>query len=190
LERAESPRSRRKLARIFVRIYPAGASAWLAAIQIHIFRGGGKLFSEMNLRSRTKTLFWCALFFATIGIAASAALAGHTAAQAPAPSQVPTQPPGPVNLDAIGAKKLPDGPGKQIVETSCKDCHTFDRITMAHHSLTRWRTIVREMEQKGANVDPGDVGPLIQYLETNFGLRHTRTSAKPPTPTPAHPPSQ
>jgi hypothetical protein len=161
---------------------------WLAAIRIHIFRGDNKLFSEMNLHSRAKALFSCALFLAAIGIAASAALAGHTAAQAPAPSQVPTQPPGPVNLDALGAKKLPDGPGKVIVENSCKDCHTFDRITMAHHSLTRWRTIVREMEQKGANVDPGDVGPLVQYLAANFGLRHT--AAKPLVPTPAHPPSQ
>jgi cytochrome c5 len=154
------------------------------------FRGGGKLFSETSLRLRTKALFSCALFLAAICIAASAARAGHTAAQAPAPSQVPTQPPGPVNLDALGAKKLPDGPGKQIVETSCKDCHTFDRITMAHHSLTHWHTIVREMEQKGANVDPGDVGPLVQYLATNFGLRHTHTSAKPPIPAPSHPPSQ
>jgi hypothetical protein len=145
------------------------------------------LISKMNSRSRARTLFSCALFLGAIGIAASAALAGYTAEQAPAPSQVPTHPPGAVNLDAIGAKKLPDGPGKQIVETSCKDCHTFDRITMAHHSLTRWRTIVREMEQKGANVDPGDVEPLVHYLASNFGLRHT--AAKPPSPAPSHPPS-
>jgi len=144
----------------------------------------------MNLRSRARTLFSCALFLGAIGVAVSAASAGHTAPQAPAPSHVPTQPPGAVNLDAIGAKKLPDGPGKQIVETSCKDCHTFDRITMAHHSLTRWHTIVRQMEQKGANVDPGDVDPLVHYLADNFGLPHiAHTAAKPPSPASSHPPS-
>jgi hypothetical protein len=135
-----------------------------------------------DVRSRGRSSFLSALFFGAIGLALSVALSGQ-----PVP-QAPTQPPGSVNLDAIGAKRLPDGPGKVIVENSCKDCHTFDRITMAHHSLTRWRTIVREMEQKGANVDPGDVGPLAQYLAANFGLRHT--AAKPLVPTPAHPPSQ
>jgi len=133
------------------------------------------------------------LFLGAIGFAVSAALSGQPVAQAPAqsspgaPSQAPTHPPGTVDLNAIGAKKLPDGPGKAIVETSCKDCHTFDRITMAHHSLTRWRTIVREMEQKGANVDPGDVDPLVHYLAQNFGLRHT--AAKPPSSASPHPPS-
>ena len=135
-----------------------------------------------DVRSRGRSSFLSALFFGAIGLALSVALSGQ-----PVP-QAPTQPPGSVNLDALGAKKLPDGPGKVIVENSCKDCHTFDRITMAHHSLTRWRTIVREMEQKGANVDPGDVGPLVQYLAANFGLRHT--AARPLAPAPPPPPSQ
>ena len=135
-----------------------------------------------DVRSRGRSSFLSALFFGAIGLALSVALSGQ-----PVP-QAPTQPPGSVNLDAIGAKRLPDGPGKVIVENSCKDCHTFDRITMAHHSLTRWRTIVREMEQKGANVDPGDVGPLVQYLAANFGLRHT--AARPLAPAPPPPPSQ
>lgn len=118
----------------------------------------------------------------------SSQLIAQTSTQSPVSSaQVPTPPPGGIDLDAIGAKKLPEGPGKEIVETSCKDCHTFDRITMAHHSLTRWRTIVREMEQKGANVDPGDLGPLVQYLAKNFGLRHT--AAKPASRAPSHPPA-
>jgi len=135
-----------------------------------------------DLHSRVRLLFLSAFLLGAIGFALCAAVSGQPAPQAPA------QPPGPVNLDALGAKKLPDGPGKAIVENSCKDCHTFDRISMAHHSLTRWRTIVREMEQKGANVDPGDVNPLVQYLAANFGLRHT--AAKPHALAPPHPPSQ
>jgi hypothetical protein len=127
-------------------------------------------------------------FLCAIAVAISAGLAGQPAPQAPSggPAQIVPQPPGAQNLDAIGAKKLPEGPGKQIVLISCKDCHTFDRITTAHHSPTRWRTIVREMQQRGANVDPADVAPLVQYLAKNFGLAHT--VAKPQSQAPPLPP--
>jgi hypothetical protein len=129
-----------------------------------------------------------AAFSCAIALAISAGLSGQPAPQAPsgAPTQIVPQPPGAQNLDAIGASKLPDGPGKQIVLISCKDCHTFDRITNARHSPARWRTIVREMEQRGANVDPGDVAPLVQYLAKNFGLAHT--VAKPQSQAPPRPP--
>jgi cytochrome c5 len=149
------------------------------------------LTSGRTIQSRARSLLTSALFLSALGLAVLAALSAHLSAQSPAPApppaQAPTQPPGAVNLDAIGAKKLPDAPGREIVLTSCKDCHTFDRITMAHHSAARWRVIVREMEQRGANVDPGDVDPLVQYLATNFGLRHS--VAKSASPPPSHPPS-
>ena len=90
-------------------------------------------------------------------------------------------------LEALGAKKLPDGPGKQIIETDCKDCHTFARISSAHHSPARWRTIVKEMQQKGADVEPGDRDTLLQYLADNFGVKHT--AAKAPTQAPSGSPA-
>lgn len=143
--------------------------------------------SDRSISSRARSFFISALFVSAIGLAVAAALSAHLAAQAPAPPAYTPPPPG-ANLDAIGAKKLPEAPGREIVLTSCKDCHTFDRITMAHHSLARWRVIVREMEQRGANVDPGDVDPLVHYLAANFGLRHT--VVKSPGPASPHPPSQ
>jgi hypothetical protein len=132
------------------------------------------------------------MFLAAIGCAVTASVSTGLVAQTPVQSHKPPPPPyipppAGANLDAIGAKRLPDGPGKQIVETSCKDCHTFDRITMAHHSLTRWRTIVRDMQQRGADVEPGDLDTLVHYLAQNFGLRHT--VAKPLSPAPP-PPAQ
>ena len=144
--------------------------------------------SESATRSRTPVLLMTAAFSCALALAISAGLPAQPAPQAPpgATTQIVPQPPGAQNLDAIGAKKLPDGPGKQIVLISCKDCHTFDRITSAHHSPAHWRTIVREMEQRGANVDPGDVAPLVQYLAKNFGLAHT--VAKPQSQAPPHPP--
>jgi hypothetical protein len=144
--------------------------------------------SERSISLRARSFVTSALFVSALGLALLAALSAHLAAQAPKPAPPPYSPPLPgANLDAIGAKRLPDAPGREIVLTSCKDCHTFDRITMAHHSLARWRVIVREMEQRGANVDPGDVDPLVHYLATNFGPR--RPVAKSPGP-PPHPPSQ
>jgi len=144
--------------------------------------------SERNPRSRSPFPLMTAALSCALALAISAGLSGQPAPQAlsGAPAQIVPQPPGAQNLDAIGAKKLPDGPGKQIVLVSCKDCHTFDRITSAHHSPTRWRTIVREMQQRGANVDPGDVAPLVQYLAKNFGVAHT--VAKPQSQAPPHPP--
>jgi hypothetical protein len=146
----------------------------------------------LGVRSRRRSLFLGALFISAIASAIVAAppaqLVAQASPQSPAPPQLPTPPPGGVNLDAIGAKKLPEGPGKQIVENSCKDCHTFERITSAHHSLTRWRVIVREMEQRGADVEPGDMDTLLHYLAQNFGVRHT--APKPVSAAPTHPPSQ
>lgn len=148
-----------------------------------------------NVRSPGRSLFLCALLLAAIACAVMAAPSRGLVAQTHSQSHHPLPPPPPpytppppgANLDSIGAKKLPDGPGKQIVEASCKDCHSFDRITMAHHSLARWRAVVRLMQQRGADVEPGDLDPLVHYLAQNFGLRHT--VAKPSSPAPP-PPAQ
>jgi hypothetical protein len=186
----------------FDRISYASASGWPAAIVCMQSCRGGALKSESSaraergvsgVRSRRRSLFLSVLFSSAIALAIlavlSAQLAAQTSAQSPAsPPQLPAPPPGGVNLDAIGARKLPAGPGKQIVENSCKDCHTFDRITSAHHSLARWRVIVREMEQRGADVEPGDMDTLLHYLAQNFGVRHA--TAKPASAAPSHPPSQ
>jgi hypothetical protein len=153
-----------------------------------------ELSSQKMSLPRSRIVFAATFFLCAIGLAVCAARCAQPASQAPAPSPSaspapPSVPaPGGVDLDALGAKKLPDGPGKVIVETSCKDCHTFDRIAKAHHSLTRWRVVVRLMEQRGANVDPGDVDTLVQYLATNFGLTHARPKSQ--SPAPPHPAAQ
>jgi cytochrome c5 len=148
--------------------------------------------SVADIRSRWKPLRWGALFAVALTLSVIAAPPRALVAQSSTPQHPPppayTPPPPGANLDAIGAKRLPEGPGKAIVEASCKDCHSFDRITMAHHSLARWRVIVREMEQRGANVDPGDVDPLAHYLADHFGVRHSVD--KPPTSPAGHPQSQ
>jgi len=87
-----------------------------------------------------------------------------------------------VNLDAIGTKRLPEDPRKEIIESSCKHCDTFDRITSAHRPLAGWRVIVREMEQRGASVEPLDVGPLVQYLAKNLGLARSGVKSAGRTP--------
>jgi len=83
---------------------------------------------------------------------------------------------------------LPDGPGKELVQKDCKDCHTFDRIVHAHYSVARWRVEIKKMEANGADIKAEDIDPLATYLAKHFGPAHapTKTASQPkPSPAPA-----
>jgi hypothetical protein len=114
--------------------------------------------------------FWCALF----GALCLAGAIGVAAQQPPpaAPKPLP---------DPNAKYPLPDGPGKELVQTDCKDCHTFDRILHAHYSTTAWRAEIKKMRVNGADIKPADIDPLVVYLATHFGPRRprARTTAQP-----------
>ena len=74
-----------------------------------------------------------------------------------------------IGASLVGAQTLPDGPGKDSVESVCTDCHTVERIAKQHLSEESWRNIIREMTENGAAFGPDDSKAILEYLTKNFG---------------------
>jgi virginiamycin B lyase len=69
---------------------------------------------------------------------------------------------------ALAQPRLPDGPGKAVVEQSCLGCHEPVRITNAGYNRHDWQNVVHMMLNVGAPVPPDKLAVLIDYLAANF----------------------
>ena len=65
--------------------------------------------------------------------------------------------------------ELPDGKGKEAVESTCTVCHTVQRIRDQHLDEEGWNGVLRNMMEKGAAVNPDDMPVIVGYLTKNFG---------------------
>ena len=65
--------------------------------------------------------------------------------------------------------ELPDGKGKDIVENTCTDCHSLERIKAQRRDEDGWTAIMREMIETGASINPDDMTVIVEYLAKNFG---------------------
>ena len=70
---------------------------------------------------------------------------------------------------AVQEAQLPDGPGKQILQTACTSCHGLDGVVRLHLDKAGWEGVVASMVSNGAQVDQKDFPVLIDYLAKNFG---------------------
>jgi len=50
------------------------------------------------------------------------------------------------------ASDLPDGKGKDVVETACSDCHSLERIKAERRNEEGWNSLIHEMLENGANL--------------------------------------
>ena len=64
---------------------------------------------------------------------------------------------------------LPEGKGKDAVENTCIDCHSLERIKAQHRDEEGWNSIVREMIENGASINPDDIKIIVEYLAKSFG---------------------
>jgi virginiamycin B lyase len=71
-------------------------------------------------------------------------------------------------LPVRGQDALPDGPGKDVVQASCTQCHGVDRITRAGYDSERWSNTVAMMVNAGAKVPPDRMNVVVDYLAKNF----------------------
>ena len=73
---------------------------------------------------------------------------------------------------AVGAQestdpaKLPDGPGKTILQSSCTACHGLDLLSGRDEAS--WKDTVDRMIAMGAVVADDQVKVLVEYLTKNF----------------------
>src|SRR6476661_7423036 len=74
-----------------------------------------------------------------------------------------------LSFAAAADSDLPDGKGKDIVENTCTDCHSLERIQAQRLDEDGWTAIMREMIETGASINPDDITVIVDYLTKNFG---------------------
>jgi len=65
--------------------------------------------------------------------------------------------------------ELPAGPGKELVERACTQCHALEVVLKQRRSRAQWEAKIDTMIAKGAKVSDEDFDVLAAYLTTNFG---------------------
>jgi cytochrome c5 len=73
------------------------------------------------------------------------------------------------NLPPAKPVTLPDGSGKNLVETRCELCHDLERVAEVKRSRAQWPTIVANMVARGATATPEEAKTIGDYLAANFG---------------------
>lgn len=76
---------------------------------------------------------------------------------------------GPVLNFGGGDAAARDAVAKRLLDSVCKTCHTLERVEVAKYSQQKWRDIVTDMRNKGAQLDDTDVAPLAEYLTKTYG---------------------
>lgn len=66
---------------------------------------------------------------------------------------------------------LPDGQGKDLVETRCVVCHGLDHITAAKRSPSDWDSVLSRMVFLGAPVSADEKKSIEAYLDAKFGAK-------------------
>jgi cytochrome c5 len=74
-----------------------------------------------------------------------------------------------VNLPAAKPVTLPDGHGKELVETRCGLCHDLERVASVKRQKQAWPVIVANMVAWGATASPDEANTITDYLAVNFG---------------------
>jgi len=74
-------------------------------------------------------------------------------------------------LPVHGQSTLPDGPGKEIVQTACTKCHALENITRSGDTQAGWENTVAMMRNAGAQVPADQVATVVDYLTKNFPER-------------------
>ena len=74
-----------------------------------------------------------------------------------------------IPLAAQEGGALPDGDGKELVETVCTQCHGLDSVTGYRRSTEEWKSVVNDMVSRGAPLFEDEVEAVAQYLGKNFG---------------------
>ena len=76
---------------------------------------------------------------------------------------------GPVLNFGGGDTAARDAAAKRLLDSVCATCHTLERVEVARLTQEKWRDIVIEMKNKGAQLDDADVTPLAEYLTKTYG---------------------
>ena len=71
----------------------------------------------------------------------------------------------------------PPGPGRDLIERSCINCHDIYMITAKRKTPQEWAAVVGLMADRGAEVTPDEMQIIEQYLAENFSTTAPATAA-------------
>ncbi len=77
------------------------------------------------------------------------------------------------------AKTLIPGKGSDLTTARCATCHDAQHITRAPLSRGEWEFSIKNMRERGAPMEPGEVPVILEYLATYY---NRDTPAPPPDP--------
>jgi virginiamycin B lyase len=66
------------------------------------------------------------------------------------------------------SQSLPDGNGKETVQTACSTCHELGRVTNTGHTPEDWKNVIDMMINIGARLPADQIGTVNAYLSHNF----------------------
>lgn len=75
-----------------------------------------------------------------------------------------------ITMAATGlfAQGLPDGPGKDLVETQCGSCHGLEQVTVHRDSKDGWQSLVDYMVSRGMAATDAEVKTMVEYLSKAY----------------------
>jgi hypothetical protein len=77
------------------------------------------------------------------------------------------------------APAAPAGPGRDLIERSCVNCHDIYMIVATRRAPREWAEIVGRMADRGAEVTPEELQVIEEYLVANFSAGAPKASASP-----------
>jgi cytochrome c5 len=113
-------------------------------------------------RSSASTVLLLAL--AAISMAACGGGTSSSAQAPPASSSAPTEN-AKVDLEAI----FPPGEGRDLVLSSCQNCHTFVPIVILQMDKDAWARNSRDHRERVSSLTEPQFQQVYEYLTTNFG---------------------
>ncbi len=80
---------------------------------------------------------------------------------------------------SVHAQAFPDGPGKEILEKECSNCHAPDMVRTFGRSPDEWHEVVMSMIDQGAKLGDAQIPVLVDYLSKNWPVKGAAASAPP-----------
>jgi competence ComEA-like helix-hairpin-helix protein len=72
-------------------------------------------------------------------------------------------------VGGLYAQDLPEGLGKDTVETTCTACHDLSPVMSMSGTADIWQSVVDDMKSRGADASESDFRAIVQYLSKYYG---------------------
>ena len=83
---------------------------------------------------------------------------------------------------AATASDTPGGPGREIVQRKCAQCHAATMWTALRQDRRAWESTLYRMVGRGALWTPEEINAMADYLAQIRGSTSAKTAVDPPKP--------